>query len=171
MRKQITRLNANASSGNHNTWVCSLCYPFALEIGRVYHVGSLIYMRNNPKDTLMPKEYTEKGTYALLCGQGHRDDEMAFFEDKPEFDVDGYYKPYVINMDIGFSIDLYNCYIEQGFIKPNMKPYDFRRFFVMQLAKIVNNFEKKYGKIEDYYSAFCGERLKWVEEQRADTKK
>jgi hypothetical protein len=65
-------------------------------------------------------------------------------------------------MDIGTSIDLYNCYVEQGFIKPNMKPYDFRRFFVMQLAKLVKNFEKKYGKIEDYYTDFNLRRLEYI---------
>lgn len=171
MRKQATYLNRNAVCDNHHkTWVCSLCYPFALEIGKIYGGYSLIYMRNTPLDNNMPPDYGD-GMYAILGGQGHRDDEVAFFKDKPTYTYDNEYKlldisPGRIKIDLGDAIAIYKDFTDIGAIKPNLNPYEFGPILIKKLADMVKKFEQKYGKIEEYYEVFFDQRADWLEDKR-----
>lgn len=170
MRKQVTRLNSNPSSQNHNTWVCTQCYPFALEIGMVYDIGSLIYMKKHPLDTLAPQKYNSC-SYALLQGQGHRDDEVAFLDEKPTIHYNTEFKysnlqPGYIEMPMSDAINLYQVYIKEHFVKPDINPHQFQTFLITKLANLIKTFEKKYGSIETYYEQFVKERETWVIERR-----
>jgi hypothetical protein len=174
MRKQVIRLNSNASSDNHNTWACSLCYPFALEIGRVYGAGSLIYMVPHKLDAYTPEKY-ENGSYALLQGQGHRSDEIAFIKEKPTIK---FYKnskvpeilPYFIEMNGRDSVDLFKLYLKEKFINTDFTGGDFETFLIIKLARLINAFEKKYGNVEQYYKTFVKQRVKWVIKNRKESK-
>jgi hypothetical protein len=76
--------NQYFESKNYATWVCSMCYPFALEIGHLAGCGSLIYMENHPYEGSIAMENYGTGKYALLHGQGHRDDESIIFDEKTD---------------------------------------------------------------------------------------
>jgi hypothetical protein len=126
-------------------------------------------MRNHPLDKLAPRQYGN-GTYALLQGQGHRDDELAFLTEKPMVTYNKKYKyfdmvPGYIEMCMSDAVDIFQCYIEKKFIKPDSTPHNFQYFFITKLAKLVSTFEKKHGNIESYYEKFCKEREKWVNDR------
>jgi len=174
MRKQITRLNLKPTCENHNTWVCTLCYPFALEIGKVYAFGSLIYMRNHTLDTLAPAKYGT-GTYAILQGQGHRDGEMTFLTEKPTNTYNKKFKyheltPGYLEMHMGDAIHLFNIYVKEKFVKPNIDSYQFSTFFITKLANLVKTFEKKHGPVETYYEKFIDQRVDWLIDYRKKQK-
>lgn len=169
-KKSVTQQSSDPHSSNHNTWVCSSCYPFALEIGKIYGVGSLIFMIDHPMDTLAPEKYG-KGTYAILGGQGHRDDEVAFLSEKPVTVYDKnikYYdtRPYNIDMSMSASINLYETYIKNGLVNANIDSYKFQELFISRIAGLVNRFEKKYGVVETIYEKFLTERIDWVISKR-----
>jgi hypothetical protein len=173
MKPPYTKIQKDSSPSNHNTWICSLCYPFALEIGSVYGNGSLIYMKNHKLDTLAPREYGE-GKYAVLSGQGHRDDEIIIFDSKPIVTYESKYKlydyfPKGIKLAPDEVVEVYE-------MLQKCLGYDIKKhgslsfFFIKQLHNLIVRWEKKNGKVEDYYENFVKEREVYLIEKRENEK-
>lgn len=168
-----TSICKNSKADNHHTWVCSLCYPFALEIGHLYGCGSLIFMKNHPLDTMAPKEYGD-GKFALLAGQGHRDEETIIFDERPrveitpEFKLYNYHPDYgTMKFDLSGAIELYEMAIEYG---NYTKKQNFECFIIESLHKLINRWEKKNGNVEQFYENFVKERELWVIKRRSEQK-
>jgi hypothetical protein len=152
----------NSNPNNHNTWVCSLCYPFAMELGDIWGCGSLIYMANHPLDTLAPKEYGE-GKFALLGGQGHRDGELVIFNEKPRVEYVGEfniieYHPNPLNITLNDALHLYEKTTKYGGYNEEKHGYNFELFFIQKIHQLINRWEKKNGNLETFYKKFVKER-------------
>ena len=171
MKPRYTRINKNSHSSNHHTFVCSLCYPFALELGSIYGGGYLIYMMNLPGDSLAPKEYST-GKFALLRGQGHSDDETIIFEERPRVDKGNYnyYYPNQLKMQMSEVLDLAECAKKYG--GWNEKKDGSLEFFVIsKLDALISRWEKKYGKVDDFYKTFVEEREIYLKDRNEKYKK
>ena len=168
MKSQYTKILKNSHASNHHTWVCSLCYPFALEIGSIYGCGSLIYMMNHPLDTLAPKEYGT-GKFAMLSGQGHRDDEIVIFDEKPTVEYYGEfklldYKPIAIKMDIDSTMHMYHQAVEyMAYDKNKCRSFEF--FLIGKIDAMIKRWEKKNGTVETFYKTFVAEREVYLKER------
>lgn len=169
-RKAFTSINSKPHSVNHDTWVCSACYPFALEIGKIWGNGSLIYMAPHPLDKM--QEGYEGGKYAILQGQGHRDDECVRFSDKPIWKRTGkdWWKnelqPLELIMNMESALGVYETARE--FKIYNEKTENrFEWWFIKQLAGLVARFEKKFGPVEKFYESFVKEREIYVKDRNA----
>ena len=159
----FTSILKDSSAKNHNTWVCSLCYPFALELGKIYGCGSLIYQMNLPLDTLAPREYST-GKFALLGGQGHRDDEIIIFDTKPRVEIEKdvsykskYFYPEVMKFSLQDSILIYEMAVKHGGYTKEKDGY-FEYFFIQKIHDLITRWEKKNGNLDQFYIKFVEER-------------
>ena len=171
--KAFTSINTKPQSSNHNTWVCTLCYPFALEIGHIWGNGSLIYMAPHPLDKM--QEGYEGGKYAILQGQGHRDDECVKFSEKPTYKRYGkdWWERELLPNELLMSMDSTLGFYETAkeFLIYNEKiERNFDWWFIEKLAGLVARFEKKFGPIEKFYESFVKEREIYVNERNAKFK-
>lgn len=169
MKPFYTKIVNNSHACNHHTWVCSLCYPFALEIGNIWGSGSLIYMMNLPLDTLAPREYST-GKFAILAGQGHRDDEILIFDERPSYSIDNEFKlaefkPDNIKIDMDSAIHLYEMAKKVGGYNPE-KDGGFQYFLIRKMHELIKRWEKKNGSVERFYKTFVEEREQYVIKKR-----
>lgn len=157
-----SRVIKNCSHNNHNTWVCSLCYPFALELGYIREIsGSLIYMKNHRMDTMAPREY-DKGKFAILSGQGHRDDELLFFPSDPKISPEcNYgYEPTDIKISMvhaEFITKALNKYRKLSKYK-KLKNSSIQELLVTEVASLIKRWTKKYGPLKQFYEKFVQKR-------------
>jgi hypothetical protein len=128
-------------------------------------------MKNHPLDTMAPKEFGD-GKFALLAGQGHREEETIIFNERPRVEIDTKYKlPYYypeygnMKFSLSDSIELYEMAIKHG--KFNKEKNNLECFLVETLHKLIGRWEKKNGKLEPFYEKFVKEREIWVNEHRA----
>jgi hypothetical protein len=147
-----------------------MCYPFALELGKVWGCGSLIYMMNLPLDTLAPRDYGT-GKFAILHGQGHRDDEIIIFDEKPSVERVGEfslidYHPCPLKLDMNNAIELYEMARKYGGYSEEKHGANFELFFIQKIHQLINRWEKKNGKLDAFYVKFVKEREIWVKERR-----
>ncbi len=140
-----------------NTFVCTACYPFAMELGFIAGTGSLIYMANHPKDTATT-DYKD-GKFAILGGQGHRDDEIIIFEERPGFGEDDFLVPETLSLDVNDTVHIYEQ--AKKFANYNReKDGHFAFFLINKLDQLIKRWEKKNGPLKPFYAKFVKEREK-----------
>lgn len=140
-------------------WVCTLCFPWMLEIGYVFPFGWLVYNKE-VKGSLWSKEY-EDGKFAFLKGQGHGEHEILFFDEKPYYvnldDEYGYDWFQIDSMNVRATLDS----LEQiKKYKPDLYgkimdewPYQtFAKYLLSRTARLLKNWEKRFNvDVEAYY--------------------
>jgi hypothetical protein len=127
-------------------------------------------MAPHPLDKM--QEGYEGGKYAILQGQGHRDDECIKFSEKPTWKNHGkdWWKnelqPLELLMSIESAIGIYETANEfKLFNKKTESRFDW--WFIKQLANMVSRWEKKFGTVEKFYESFVKEREIFVNERNA----
>lgn len=150
------------SNPDKPTWVCTLCNPFMIEIGHV--LGRCIvynqtidyskYGFGDERKDIWGQEY-KNGAYAVLGGQGHGEDEDAWFLQKPTlYDRDNLGHDWSEFIKEDWTANEAHEYIE--FINKNFnyswdKHGRYEPYFIMLTARLINRFEKKYGTVEKLF--------------------
>ena len=120
-------------------------------------------------DTLAPREYGE-GKFALLRGQGHRDDETTIFEERPYVGLEGEFKlldirPRQVKVSIDDAVDLHDIAVEHGGYNYD-KQGSLECFLIHKLHQLIVRWEKKNGNLEAFYKKFVSEREVYLKEKR-----
>jgi hypothetical protein len=146
-------------------WVCNLCYPTMIELGHIWGIGWLVYNRSDE---------TGEENYAILKGQGHRDDETIVFEEKPhrmEGDFSDTIIPYDFQMKFYDAINAFEAIKSLVGIKkfqdkngPGILAGEVSHWITLQCVNIIAKWEKKFGNVEKFYKKFHVKRLKQREE-------
>ena len=151
-------------------WTCQLCYPTVLELGQINGIGWLIYDRDGE---------TGKDRYAIIHGQGHRDDQTVFFDEKPRIEREEYGNypvPYnftttsffaAINMFESMKEMVGEKYFkdERG-AKWGISAGKVSEWVIIQCANIITRWEKKFGNVEKFYKKFHVRQTKAWEVRR-----
>jgi hypothetical protein len=127
-------------------------------------------MKNHPLDTMAPEEYGD-GKFAILSGQGHRDDESIIFDERPRIDVYGKYKlkscyPEQMKFTLNAAFDIIENAREAGGYDEGKHGHSFDYFFINELHNMIMRWERKNGKLETYYDKFVKEREVYLIQKR-----
>lgn len=146
-------------------WTCQLCYPTVLELGQINGIGWLIYDRDRK---------TGKDRYAIIYGQGHNDDQVVFFDEKPRIikgDFCNYPAPYDFSItSFSAAIDMFETIkklvgVKKFSDKDGIQSNSISIWVITQCASIISRWEKKFGNVEKFYKKFHIRQTKALEKK------